>query len=73
MGHPTGGPIFYLTHWVFHSLSTDEMQMQMKYGLSAMRAGIDNDSISALMNIFLRRDLTPGHEHVADQGFILDL
>lgn len=73
MGHPTGCPIFYLSHWMSHPLSADEVQMHVKYGLSAMRTGIDDDAITALMNIFLHRDLTSHHEHMADQWLIFNL
>ena len=56
-----------------HSLPANEMQVHVKYGLSTMRTGIDDDAITALMNIFLRCDLTPDQKHMADQWFILDL
>ncbi len=56
-----------------HPLTADEVHVQMKYGLPAMGAGIDNDAVPALVNVLLCRDLTPDHEHVTDQGFVPDL
>jgi len=49
------------------------MQMQVKYGLSAMSASIDNDPITAGVNVFLLCNLTPHQEHVTDQRLIFSL
>ena len=65
--------VFLLTYRVFHPLSANEMQVHVEYGLSAMKSSIDDDAIAALVNIFLRRDLMPDHEHMTDQWFILNL
>ena len=65
--------VILLTYRMPHSLPANEMQVHVKYGLSAMRTGIDDDAITALMNIFLCRDLTSHHEHVTDQWLILNL
>ena len=65
--------VILLTYRMPHSLAANKMQMHVKYGLSAMRTGIDDDAITALMNTFLRRDLTPDQKHVTDQRLILDL
>ena len=38
---------FYLSHWIPHSLTPDQVQMKMKYRLPAVYAGVRDQAIPA--------------------------
>ena len=58
---------------MLHPFSTDEMKMQVQDRLPAVCAGIDDDAVTALVNVLLCCDLASHHEHVSDQRLVLSL
>jgi hypothetical protein len=62
----------HLTHGMLHPFPTDEMKMQVEDGLPAVCTGINDDAVTALVNVLLRCDLASHHEHVADQRLVLN-
>ena len=46
---------------------SQDMEMKMKYGLAAMRAGVDDEPVSGIGNSLLFCDLVAGQHKTSEQ------
>lgn len=63
----------FLPHRVSHPLAPDQVQMQVKHRLPAVRTRVRDQAIAAFGNVLPGRDLPGGEDHMAHQRLILRL
>ncbi len=59
-----------LAHWETHSLTSDDVDMQVKNSLPTIESGVNNQAVTILIDAILQGNLASHFEQVTGQGFI---